>query len=270
MTRYLFIVLLLMPLALAGESDRILIPIFLYEPVEGANGSLWATELAVLNQGDTRIDLEGYDFNCGFGCVDTAARPGITFYPRLNMGAGFSKPHGYFFLLTPVPGDPPPNLAIKLRSRDLSRQMDDWGTEIPTIAESEAPVGHFNLLDVPTDPRYRLMIRLYHFGTEAVQARIRYYATPTSVRSPYFGDVNPDVLLAEETVVMTVPPDAAVPEYEELPGYAELTGIVERHPVLASHPRIRVEVESSVEDLKIWGFLTITNNQTQHVTVVSP
>ncbi|HEY0593460.1 MAG TPA: hypothetical protein VGF40_16935 [Thermoanaerobaculia bacterium] len=53
------------------------------------------------------------------------------------------------------------------------------------------------------------------------------------------------------------------------PGYADLAALVDRHPVLVQSERIRIEVRATDPAVRIWGFATITNNETQHVTVIS-
>jgi hypothetical protein len=39
---------------------------------------------------------------------------------------------------------------------------------------------------------------------------------------------------------------------------------------LADVPRVRVDVEAVSAGLRFWAFASVTNNATQHVTVVTP
>lgn len=250
----------------SAEIDHILIPYFSGSPLSGAFGSLWSTELAILNDSGETIVLWGYDERCPLSaCVTTGATPpGITFYP--------SFPHRETLLngvlLNVDPASAADRVMVKLRSRDISREDEGWGTEIPTITESGAPRSHFTILDVPTDSRYRVMLRVYQFHPEPISARVRFFSTPRHVSAPAFRGYPPDVLLAEETIAMTA--RRHVSTWERYPGYAEIQMLTQTHPELLQTERMRIEVTSLTEGVRLWGFVTITNNETQHVTVVSP
>lgn len=41
-------------------------------------------------------------------------------------------------------------------------------------------------------------------------------------------------------------------------------------PAIAGREPVRVEIEPLTDGLRIWGFVTVTNDVTQHVTVISP
>ena len=54
-----------------------------------------------------------------------------------------------------------PRVAMGLRVRDLSRQLDTWGAEIPIVQESDFRSGNADLLDIPIKPGFRQMLRVY-------------------------------------------------------------------------------------------------------------
>lgn len=268
-----FVLAFLFLVVLAGgafaEVDHILLPYYTSSPLPGAYGSLWATDLAILNDSGETVVLRGYDEKCPLSACETwgATPSGITFFPSLGPWDERSR------MLTGVllqldPASAADRVEVKLRARDISRQDQDWGAEIPTITESRAPVGHFTILDVPTDSRYRVMLRMYQFHRSPIEARVRFFATPRHVTAPAFHGYPPDVLLAEETVAMTARRD--ITEFARYPGYAEIQMLTQGHPELLQAERIRIEVTSLTEGVRLWGFVTITNNETQHVTVVSP
>lgn len=255
------VVFILMATVASGASaqvERLLIPFNTPEPVQGAHGALWVAELAILNRNDHPTVISSYvTLTCPLPTCFSLTPPGITFYPSLGHGTLL---RGRFLRLSPADAD---KVVVQLRARDLSRQADDWGAEVPTVRETKAPIGMFNLLDVPMDANYRVMLRFYHFANDAlIQARVRYFATPTSVYDPLRHEVESDRLLTEEMVTF-------IPGTEGDPGYAELTALADRHPSLLQAERIRVEVEALSPDVRIWGFATITNNETQHVTIIS-
>jgi len=42
-----------------------------------------------------------------------------------------------------------------------------------------------------------------------------------------------------------------------------------RHPLAPGNP-IRIEVRAPEGGSRFWAFVSVTNNQTQHVTIISP
>jgi hypothetical protein len=256
-----FILIAVATANLSAQTQRILIPYVVEGEIAGAFGSVWTTDLALLNDSGEAISIIGYEPRCQLSaCEPDSAGPGITFYPSFRE----TRLSGMF--LTVTPGDLADRVVAKLRSRDLSRQAEAWGTEIPTIRESDAPVGRFQILDIPTDPRYRAMLRLYSFHSEPIAVRVRFYATRTAINRPALYPV--DELLAEET--MTLQEARQVSTFDAYPGYAEIPWLTQRHAALPQSERVRIEVTSLSEGARIWGFVTVTNNETQHVTVMSP
>jgi hypothetical protein len=59
---------------------------------------------------------------------------------------------------------------------------------------------------------------------------------------------------------------AALPEY---PGYAQVTDLSTLAP-LGDVERLRLEVEPVTPGLRLWAFVTVIHNETQHATVITP
>lgn len=255
----LLLLILLTGGTVAGQSsERILIPFFTQAPIEGAFGSQWTTELSLLNDSGQDLAIAGYDQGCQLGsCPPAPTPPGITFFPVPSV----TRLQGAY--LQVFPSSAIDDVKIHLRARDLSRQNQDWGSEVPTIAESQAPRGRFTLLDLPNDPGYRLMLRLYYFGEGTAQARVRFYEIVPTRRHPFGLGVTPDRLLAEEVLTFTSGSLTS-------PGYAQLVNFAERYPELIQAMRMRIDIENLSDESRIWGLLSITNNETQHVTYVTP
>ncbi|MGA7614275.1 MAG: hypothetical protein WBX15_03760 [Thermoanaerobaculia bacterium] len=253
----LAILALLFPLSVFGQdTERILIPVYTLTAIDGAYGSEWTTDLSMLNQGAEPILIDGYDQNCHIECPQQPVPPERTFYAHL---LGNALQGAYLYV---SPASATPDVAIQLRGRDLSRQSEDWGTELPTVKESAAPISIFSILDVPSTPGYRVMLRIYQFGDVPVTVRVQFFALNPAQRVP-IGDVNPDPLIAEE--VLTLPAGNRL-----VPGYAEIPDLAGRHPELATVERYRITVEAIDATPHLWGMVTLTNNATQHITVLSP
>ncbi len=149
-----------------------------------------------------------------------------------------------------------PDLIIKLRVMDLSRQELNYGTEIPVIDQMSAARRPLQLLDVVTGADFRSLIRVYDFDPAPGHAvRVRVF-----LPSDGFGD---DSLLSESVLPLRV---SVSPEV--YPGYGELSlgGL----SGISRTGNVRVEVAPLTEGLRFWAFASVTNNLTQHVTIVTP
>lgn len=158
------------------------------------------------------------------------------------------------------------DVTISLRAQDVSRQAQTWGTHIPVVPESAAFTGEqvLSLVDVPVGVEFRSLLRVYDFDPgEPRRVHLRFYELRSSNTSS--NGAAADVLLGE--LLLTVRTDPGLDPLHG-PGYGELllTGL----PNLVGRDRIRVEVEAEQPTVRFWGFVSATNNATQHVTVISP
>lgn len=55
-------------------------------------------------------------------------------------------------------------------------------------------------------------------------------------------------------------------------GFAVINDLIAKYPQLTGLGPLRVEIDPLIRDgaRSAWGFITVTNNETQHVTVLSP
>ncbi|HVE72157.1 MAG TPA: hypothetical protein VNI54_12380 [Thermoanaerobaculia bacterium] len=131
--------------------------------------------------------------------------------------------------------------------RDVSRDATQWGTEIPIVREGEART-QIVLRDVPFDPRYRLQLRAYSLDG---------VTTPVLVHLPDQG--NPLTLRGPCTVA---PCNSNQPAYGSMDLRAVRPLLRGKHTVIVEYP--------VAQPPRVWAFITVTNNETQHVTVISP
>jgi hypothetical protein len=245
--------------------QRVLVPVFASEPIPGVNGSSWATELWLSNRGQTSVAAYGVAWECMIpecGFAPAPVEPGRTFQPRLLGDEGGLR--GALLYLGPEnAGD----LDLALRFRDLSRQGSTWGTELPVPRESTFHDSAFSLIDVPVDAGFRQTLRIYEIdGTpRTANVRVRTFRLDPSRSEPTGGA---DELLGEAELPLRfadvlggVPPDH--------PGYAEVADLSALAP-LGDAERLRLEIEPATPGLKLWAFVTVIHNETQHATVISP
>lgn len=247
------------------EYSRVLFPVWLEHPVSGAHGSLWTTELAIFNGGDREYVVSLWTA-CDIGlCPPARIEPGRTIVATdLVIGGGAGSPPAY---LQAVEDDGSRDINFNLRVRDLSRAGMTWGTELPVVREAESFTTAIHLLDVPLAERFRSMLRVYDFDPGRDRAvLIRFFRTSSSFR--YAEEYPPDELLTEHVLhFRTTPADAERP-HPAIPGYAEL--LLDPVPELAGVDRMRVEIRPLTPGLRFWGMVSVTNNETQHVTIISP
>ena len=233
--------------AQASEFERILLPIGLEQSIAGGYGSVWKTELWVRNAGDDPIEILNV---CNVECPPYLLAPGAALreppigYPRAG------GPPGAFVSADARFAD---NLQISLRIRDLSRQELTWGTELPVVRRADLRAGTIGLLDVPLEARFRQTLRLYSMAAEPIGVTVSFFEIPS---------LEPGAALVTRTLTITQATDYA-------PGYAELLDFGSVIPELVGKTRVYVEIHSD-SALPFWGFISVTNNETQHVTTITP
>ncbi|HVR42295.1 MAG TPA: hypothetical protein VMS56_02520 [Thermoanaerobaculia bacterium] len=156
-------------------------------------------------------------------------------------------------------------LRFNLRTQDVSRQHLTFGTELPVIRDDEVFTTSLNLFPVPTDGGFRQTLRIYDFDANPTsQIRVRIYDTQ-------FGPSAAGNLLVEEIVTLASPtPNGPDPERPDRPGFGQRLDLVDLYPVLAGSQYVRIEIEPMTSGLRFWAFVSVTNNETQHVTTITP
>jgi hypothetical protein len=240
----------------ASAQSKLLLPIVQNTPIAGAHGSLWTTETWILNASDRPIliPVRGALPECPFVPCSVESLPP---HQTKLLGATDLVTHdvqGGFLL---IDEDQLSRVTVNLRVRDLSRQHETWGTGIPVIPETEAARDPIDLLGLPVESAFRSLIRIYDFDPSDDHFVI------ARIYRPWSSDTDSDEWIAEVLLPLRPP---ARPGLN--PGYAELRlAAVEGLP---SSDTVRVEILPGTEDLRFWAFASVTHNETQHVTVVTP
>ena len=247
------------------DFDKLLLPVIFNGQVPGAFGSLWVTQLSLTNVGDSGLPVVGYDptpGGCSSFCVPPdPIPPHATIYPTYR-GARAVIPGDFLW----VGKSRATELGVTLRVQDISRQSQTWGTSIPVIAESRALTARVSLTDVPMRAEFRNLLRVYDFEPNIGHSFVvRVYAVQPSQQIP-FTNTTADQLLVELVAAFATPDFNGSTIVAR--GYYELS--LSALPQLANAERIRVEIEPISADLKYWAFVSVTNDATQHVTLITP
>lgn len=244
-----------------SDFARVLLPIAL-PPTPGGYGSLWVTELTAFAD----VAEEFRMFPLSYFCPITCPAPdpfgeGVpvrtTFHPNLQLDARQPNP-GYLLYM---PREVETKVSFQLRIRDTSRELQTWGTEIPVVRESELRTERTQLLDVPVGATFRQWLRVYDADARSgSRVAVRVYGGPHG-----------DVLLAEKELTLTVPANnntASVLQLPVRPGFAQLM-IGDAFPEAAGQTTVRLEITPLTSPLRYWAFVSVTNNDTQHVTTIT-
>jgi hypothetical protein len=261
--RRLFLLCFLILAVTAGAQEqnlvRYLIPVT-GGPTPGANGSLWTTELTVHNP--RLVQMFVFGDRCAAVITSPPCENNWYLAPSTAMRlpvmpATFSK--GAFLYLPDDPNYGP--TPMTLRVRDLSKDAQNLGTEVPIVRMTDF-VQLVIITDVPTDDRYRATLRLYNSKETFRRVTMRVFPlsgdTPIETRT---------IDLAGANIVVVDP----TPLH---PGYAEVDPLTPL--VRASAQRVRIEIDDPIRHvvtpppLPIWGLVSITNNETQQVTMITP
>jgi hypothetical protein len=163
--------------------------------------------------------------------------------PRSISQAYGNRPAG-LVLFVPRGSD----LAFTSHVRDVSRDASQWGTEMPVVRERDTR-DQVIFSNLPFDPRYRLQLRIY--GIDGVSIPLVVSSGPNFHRE-----------------VDVRGPCTETPCNSNEPAYASLDlGVISPPP---GFPNTIILEQQLDQPRRLWAFITVTNNDTQHVTVISP
>jgi IPT/TIG domain len=227
--------------------DRILLPIFL-APTQGAFRSVFVTSFEMWNKVDgPEVAVYGIPYICPpITCVPPDPRTPYMLIHDTNatviQPSGGTPGHILF-----VAKERASAVAATLRVYDESRVSTTLGTEIPVVHDRDFHSDTIALLGVPLDSRFRNTLRIYSATPAATDVKVT-IGDATSVVHLAPGV---DLFQPSSATFTTFPPP--------LSGGSD-AGVVTR----------RVTIEPLVAGTRIWAFISVTNNETQQITVISP
>ena len=227
-----------------GEAtrERYLLPVFI-EPVQGAYGSEFRTELHGLNTNtDESLEIWGLEIGCRYTppVCNWLEEPMVYLAPApytVDLFDYYPFQSGTPGRFIEVPTEMKDDLSLSLRVYDTSRAAENFGTEIPIVRENEFRTKPFALTGVPRDPLFRNTLRLYAETATTVTVRIN-------------NETHTVLLRAGEHVFD--------------PAYAQFTAFP------TGNGTMHVVITPETNGPAVWGFITVTNNETQHITTITP
>lgn len=238
--------------------ERILLPI-VYNGF-GAFETFWRTDVNILNTNP--VPFGPLDAARTFYFTNCATQPPCPGYIPAggNVSAFDALTKASAGLVLMPQRDLAPGLRFGYRMWELNQfaQGLSSGTELPVVREKDLHTGKLDLVSVPLDHRSRIALRIYGPDSEAIVAQVRVYAV---------GDAKPP--LAQANVLLKAPACMTDPCDAAIPSFGMIADLEQAFPQIAQFDRVRVEVEPT-GPFRFWAFASITNNATQHVTLVMP
>jgi hypothetical protein len=240
------------PFAYIDPRDQVLVP-FTFKSAPGYGGSSWSTELWVHNEADHDVSITPKICGGLFGLHECEDAPLI-----VAAKSSLLVPTGQaFYWMVPgtyysVPRADAAQLSFDLRLLDETHP-ETSATSIPVVRVQ--PRSKLVLLNVPNDGHGRMLLRVYGFHSSFP---VHVYDLDTGER------------LADELLEYWMPTDiGGGPTY---PGFAAQSSAIFNVPAVRKAHRLRVEIESAHPEFPtfMWAIITITDNVTQHVTVITP
>ena len=230
-----------------AEFERLLLPVFV-PPLQGAFGSEFRTTFHASAKHAATIPLFGLKPSCRpVMCVPDAEDDAAVFVGA--NGAPDLVANGTPGRFVYVPKENLRSLAANLRAADTSRAAHNFGTELPIVREGDFAEDVIVLNGVPTDPRFRNTLRVYAASGTAVFIEIE--SVPGSIRLD---------------LRKNDPEDPFEPAY----------GVFTAFPVGLGQVRVTITGQTAfgpsppIYLAPIWGFISVTNNDTQMITTITP
>jgi hypothetical protein len=233
-----------------NDFERILIPVAASGP--GPNTARFETEISITNVGD--VDVAVWGAAATPTGISPTPTPVVHPHATVKLTDSLRNIAGHAGAFIYVQASMARDVITKVRVHDTSRDAAAFGVEIPAVSDLDfATTVH--LTGIPTDARFRSTLRVYAYDATnfgPVTLRVRDNADGT--------------LLATVPVALAPAPGG---EETDIPASAQISldPIIEP---LRSHARLRIDIADSDAIRPIWGFLSITNNQTQEITLVTP
>lgn len=247
----------------AGPEDayeRVLLPIHLDGVITGAFGAQWKTDLWMRNNGADAVAVAPWPCPAGQGCpaVFPLTHPlpseqAIHNLPPLGLSQDAANPSRLLYLARPGADA----VSFSLRFQDVARASIDGGVEMPVVREGELLRTPAQLFNVPLGPSFRVLLRVYELAYSSSEFRVVVYPQ-SEVDVPA---VHESQLAASTSFNGPFRPKAAY-------GHLDVSALLNLEKVWPATARI--EVTPLTPGSRFWAVVSIANNDTQVVTLVTP
>lgn len=240
----------------------VLVPLWLDGPTSGARGSTWSTELWLRNGADAPVTI--IPWACGNVYYCFTQRVLAPSESLRNLPPGPPRSPNFTPNDDPIPParvlyisrDDAPNVQARLRLRETK---SGTVTDLPTIRESDLR-GTIDIVGVPVATNARTTLRIYGVGD--VFDVVDVYVLPQHEGA------DDAIALAAQRVIVSAPFSLSE-AFTAYPGYAE----VDLSPLLvAAKDAVHIAIVPAFNTVppRFWAMVSITDNDTQRVTLATP
>ncbi|MDQ3280059.1 MAG: hypothetical protein M3Q69_01455 [Acidobacteriota bacterium] len=253
--------LLLAPTVAAQSNpayERILLPL-VSRDVPGVGDSVWTTEIWAMHEDPSVVIIgRNTDPPCP-ECIPLPMPPpadGILYrFGAYTTSAG-ETPGQYVYVLR----DRAERAHFSLRVRDTSHNASSAGVEVPAARENDFSSRPLHFLNVPQEPgRYRSTLRIYSADPDQLASAEVLLWAPFDNRAPRI-----TLTVALTAVQKLITRNNAT--FALRPPVAEIALPI----VPTNDKRFRIEVRPIGSTTRLWGFVSVTDNETQQVTIIPP
>lgn len=240
---------------------RFLVPIHIGS-TPGAHGSVWKSETWIHYSGLETTEMMPRPF-CFAGLCPLGGdlKPGLPAVPFHHFSS-FYDPFPEHAFLVHIETQHAAHVAFASRVRDISRMSDSAGTEVPVVREEDMRASPLYLLNIPVDAKFRSMLRLYALpDLDEIEVDVRY------LRRYQEREEFAVVLVRQDRIRLRIP--APIAGFRLHPAMAEV-GDLQNLPEIAALNAFWIDVVPVSPGARIWAFASITNNDTQQFTLVTP
>lgn len=238
--------------------EQVLLPIYLKEPVPGANGSMWRTDFRIRNHGTEPVRLAPWECPPNMVCPPVFPLT-YTLLPNqtLHNPADFSSrpgsnPSRLLYVSAPA------IVSMSLRVADVSRSALNAGTDLPVIRPDELLRGTAHLFNVPLDAQnFRVLLRIYDLAYSRSGFEVRLYPEGLEGEPP-----------AHTALLTALTEQTGAFRSEAAYAQLDITDLLKLRKAWPAATRI--EIHPTTPGSRYWAFASITSNQTQLVTLVTP
>jgi hypothetical protein len=231
--------------------DPVLFPIFT-PPVFGQGDSEFRTTAEFWNRSlNQPVTFYGLDTSCTL--IDPPLYPEMPFTLQarqthaFNLWPDCSQTIGKLFYVPK--GDH--SLAASLRVWEVTRQGENHGVEIPVVRREDFDEESIALVSVPTDPKFRLTLRVYGLNRGSTFVNVTWDGNLVQLPLQFSNNI-------------FEPSYAVMTDFTPAPGRTILPFV----NVLVEVPR--GPGGAVIPGTPIWAFITVTNNETQAITTITP
>lgn len=244
----------------AQEEHRevVLLPISA-PPVDGAFGSRWVTTFRVSSSSTEPVSSDEITnlSICLFPPCSPFQIPPLATIEPPYVQSDPSGQSGTVLWATPLALE---QLHFNLRVQDVSRASGNYGTEIPVVRESELRSGVFALPSVPFEEGFRSALRVY----DAVR---RDTDICPGFRLDLLDEAGAILFSSNYTLTRHGTSFCSRRAGLERPGTVEILRLEDLVPGYRGKVTVLITPDGVAP---LWGFVSVTHNETQFVTLITP